>query len=115
MATVLNVSELLGDPATRRRSREADELPGQVGLVGVAQVGRERSPVDRLAAVGAFGRLVQPGPAHHPLGADPHVVREEPLQRTRGQPRRRGQLVDPAQPREEATKWQRVWKELFLK
>ena len=24
-------------------------------------------------------------------------------------------LVDPAQPREEVTKWQRIWKELFLK
>jgi len=45
-------------------------------LVGVAQVGGQRRPVDRLAAVDPLGGLVQPGPPHHPLGADPDVVRE---------------------------------------
>jgi hypothetical protein len=69
-----------------------------VGLVGVTEIRGQRGPVDRLAAAGALGGLVQPGPAHHPLGADSDVVGEQPLQRTRGHPGLGGQLVDPAQP-----------------
>jgi hypothetical protein len=69
-----------------------------VGLVGVAEIRGQRGPVHRLAAVGALGGLVQPGPAHHPLGADSHVVGEQPLQGARGYPGGSGQLVDPAQP-----------------
>jgi hypothetical protein len=67
-----------------------------MSLVGVAQVGGQRGPVDRLAAVGPLGGLVQPGSAHHPLGADPDVVGEQPLQRARGQASYSAQLVHPA-------------------
>jgi len=69
-----------------------------MSLVGITQVRGQRGPVDRLAAAGPLGGLVQPGPPHHPLGADPDVVGEQPLQRARGQARCGAQLVDPAQP-----------------
>jgi len=69
--------------AGRRHPERGGEVPGQVGLVGVAEVGGERGPVHvavRAARVGAQRRLVQPGAAHHPLGRDADVLGEEPLQ-----------------------------------
>jgi hypothetical protein len=69
-----------------------------VGLVGVAEIRGQRGPVHRLAAVGALGGVVQPGPAHHPLWADPDVIGEQPLQGARRHPGGSGQVVDPSQP-----------------
>jgi len=69
-----------------------------MGLVGVAEIRGQRGPVHRLATAGPLGGLVQPGPAHHPLGADPDVVGEQSLQGARRHPGGSGQLVDPAQP-----------------
>jgi hypothetical protein len=51
-----------------------------MGLVGVAEVGGQRGPVDVAARVGAQRRLVQPGAPHHPLGRDADVLGEQPLQ-----------------------------------
>ncbi|HWG15936.1 MAG TPA: hypothetical protein VG268_21940 [Streptosporangiaceae bacterium] len=70
-----------------------------MGLVAVAQVGGEHGPVDRAALFGPQRRVVQPSPADDPLGADPHVVREQPLQPPHGCLQVRRQLVDPAQRR----------------
>jgi hypothetical protein len=70
-----------------------------MGLVAVAQIGGERGPVDRAALLGPQRRVVQPGPADDPLGAHPHVVREQPLQPPHGRLQVRRELADPAQRR----------------
>ena len=68
-------------------------------LVGVTQVKGQRRPVDRLAAIGPQRRLVQPGPAHYPLGTHAHVVTEQPLQAPHRQAGHERKLVDPPQRR----------------
>jgi hypothetical protein len=70
-----------------------------MSLVAVAQVGGEDSPVDPAALLGPQRHVVQPGPPYDPLGADPHVVREQPLQPPHGCLQVRRELVDPAQGR----------------
>ena len=49
MAAVLNVSELLGDPATRRRARKAHKFTGQVRLIAISGARGDSSEIDNSA------------------------------------------------------------------
>ena len=66
-----------------------------MGLVAVAQLGGQRGQIERAAAGRPVGRVVQAGPADHPLRAHADVVPEEPLQPAYAHAGRGGELVDP--------------------
>src|SRR5690606_2805217 len=69
----------------------------EVGLVGVAEPGREVGEI--LLAAQPVGRLVKPPPPDQPRGGEAQTPRREPLQRALPEPHPGAQLPDLAERR----------------
>ena len=66
-----------------------------MGLVEVAELAGQEAQVGLVALVQPLDRLVEAGPADHPLGADPHVGGEQALEPAGADAGAVGQLPDP--------------------
>lgn len=81
----------------RAEAEHPAELPGEVGVVGVAEVRGDRRQVGSRLLTDALGRLLQPAATDDLPRAHPDVRARQALHGAHGRTQSRGEVVDPQQ------------------